>query len=125
MRRMHMSGCVAGTPLSSGLGRFMLPCLNRRACLATISARLSREPLAFARIIAAVGLFAPLSPGVPLLRRAVTSRATAILSSTYSHKCHYFTLQSACMLSAIHTECRKHLGAAVSKFLGLHVAKMH
>ncbi len=26
-----MSGWVAGTPLSSGLGRFMLPCLNRRA----------------------------------------------------------------------------------------------
>ena len=77
-----MSGCVAGTPLSSGRGRFMLPCLNRRECVAIISAKLSRELLAFARIMAAVGLLWPLVPGVPLLRSAVTSRAAAIRSST-------------------------------------------
>ena len=77
-----MSGCVAGTPLSSGRGRFMLPCLNSRECVAIISARLSRELLALARIMAAVGLLWPLVPGVPLLRSAVTSRAAAIRSST-------------------------------------------
>lgn len=82
MRRMHMSGWVAGTPLSSGAGKFIDPCLNRRACMDTISARLSREPLALARIIAAVGLLCPLPPGVPELRSAVTSRAAAIRSST-------------------------------------------
>ena len=104
MRRMHMSGCVAGTPLSSGLGRFMLPCLNRRECVATISARLSRELLAFARIMAAVGLLCPLPPGVPLLRSAVTSRAATILSSTCASSSGPHTLWlGPCVEGVLHT----------------------
>lgn len=80
-----MSGWVAGTPLSSGLGRFMLPCRIRppptAALAGTASANSRLPPLASSA--AAVGLLWPLVVGDPLERSAVTSRAAIALSSTW------------------------------------------
>lgn len=78
-----MSGWVAGTPLSSGLGRFMLPC-RTRALPAESTAPAANSPPLAASMDAAVGLLCPLADGDPLLRSAVTSRAATALSSTCS-----------------------------------------
>lgn len=79
-----MSGWVAGTRQSSGLGRFMLPCRIRPpapgppASKASANSRLPPD----ASSAAAVGLLWPLFDGDAAERSAVTSRAAIALSST-------------------------------------------